>query len=93
MSELELELACQAEASKVFRVTADALRVGFQDGSIDPEIGDPDAYAIVLWGLVHGVVQVSAAKTSMLEKSYGLNVDDIADLAIGLILRGIERRK
>src|SRR5215469_5741200 len=89
----ELELACQAEASKVFRVTADSVRQGIQDGSIDPELGDPDAYAVLLWGLVHGVVQVSAAKTSMFEKLYGLSADDIAEKAVRLIERGLERQK
>ena len=88
----ELEEACQREGAKLCRITADAVRTGIQDGSIDPSISDPDAYAFVLWGLVHGIVQVATAKACTLEKSYGFEIDDIADKAIALIQRGIARR-
>ena len=88
----ELEEACQREGAKLCRITADAVRTGIEDGSIDTSISDPDAYAFVLWGLVHGVVQVATAKACTLEKSYGFEIDEIADKAIALIQRGIARR-
>jgi AcrR family transcriptional regulator len=88
----ELGEACEREGTKLCRITADALRIGIEDGSIDPAIGDPDAYAIVLWGLVHGVVQVATAKACALEKSHGFEIDEIADKAIALIQRGLARR-
>jgi AcrR family transcriptional regulator len=88
----ELEEACQREGAKLCRITADAVRTGIEDGSIDSSISDPDAYAFVLWGLVHGIVQVATAKACTLEKSYGFEVDEIADKAIALIQRGIARR-
>ena len=44
----------------------DAIRLGISDGSIRADVGDPDVVATVLWGFMHGVIQLVATKHEVL---------------------------
>jgi len=50
----------------VHQVMTDAIRAGIADGSIRGDVGNADAVAIVLWGFMHGVIQLVATKGAML---------------------------
>jgi AcrR family transcriptional regulator len=76
----ENERLCASEGEKTLAVLADAVRCGVADGTIDPGVGDPGAVAVVLWGFIHGMLQVAASKQNMLKKLMHL---DIADLLLG----------
>ncbi len=41
---------------------AQAIRAGVQDGSIRRDIGDPALLGFTLWGLMHGLIQISVHK-------------------------------
>jgi hypothetical protein len=56
---------CPAD-DKVHRVMIEAIRQGMTDGSIRPDLGNADAVATVLWGFMHGVIQLVASKGPVL---------------------------
>jgi TetR/AcrR family transcriptional regulator len=58
--------SCMAGGDRVHQVMTDAIRAGIADGSIRGDVGDADAVAIVLWGFMHGVIQLVATKGAML---------------------------
>jgi TetR/AcrR family transcriptional regulator len=57
---------CMAGGDRVHEVLTDAIRAGVTDGSIRGDVGNADAVAIVLWGFMHGVIQLVATKGAML---------------------------
>ena len=57
---------CLAGADRLHRVMTDAIRLGISDGSIRADVGDPDVVATVLWGFMHGVIQLVATKHEVL---------------------------
>ena len=58
--------SCMAGGDRVHQVMTDAIRAGIADGSIRGDVGNADAVAIVLWGFMHGVIQLVATKGAML---------------------------
>jgi AcrR family transcriptional regulator len=58
--------SCMAGGDRVHQVMTDAIRAGIADGSIRGNVGNADAVAIVLWGFMHGVIQLVATKGAML---------------------------
>ena len=60
--------ACLAAGDAVHTLMTDALRTGIADGSIRPDVGSVDAVATVLWGFMHGVIQLTATKGALLER-------------------------
>ena len=59
------------------------------DGTIDPGVGDPAAVAVVLWGFIHGILQVAASKQNMLEKMMHLDIADLLQGGLRLTNRAI----
>jgi AcrR family transcriptional regulator len=85
----ENERLCASEGEKTLAVLADAVRRGVADGTIDPGVGDPAAVAVVLWGFIHGMLQVAASKKSMLEKLMHLDIADLLQGGLRLASRAI----
>lgn len=69
------------------QLVAEALVQGLRDHSIRPGIGDPGATAVSIWALTHGLIQISAKKSLMLEQDFGLTQDGLIDHGFEL-LRG-----
>lgn len=80
--------ACITRGDEVHRLMVEALRAGVADGSIRPALQDADAVATVLWGFVHGVIQIAATKRSLLERR-GLAPDRLFDQAMELALHAL----
>ena len=59
------------------------------DGTIDPSVGDPAAVAVVLWGFIHGMLQVAASKQNMFEKVMHLDIADLLQVGLRLASRAI----
>ena len=59
------------------------------DGTIDPGVGDPAAVAVVLWGFIHGILQVAASKRNMLEKMMHLDIAGLLQGGLRLTNRAI----
>lgn len=57
---------CMVGGDRLHRVMTDAIQLGINDGSIRPDVGNPDVVATVLWGFMHGVIQLVAAKQPVL---------------------------
>ena len=85
----ENERLCASEGEKTLAVLADAVRCGVTDGTIDPGVGDPVAVAVVLWGFIHGMLQVAASKQDMLEKVMHLDLADLWQGGLRLANRAI----
>ena len=54
--------ACEAAGEAVLAEVTAAVAHGITDGTIAREVGDPGLFAVTLWGLTHGVIQIALAK-------------------------------
>lgn len=66
-----------------------AIREGVADGSIRADVGPPNAVAIVLWGFMHGVIQIAATKGALLTHR-GTSASELFEHALALTLRSLE---
>jgi AcrR family transcriptional regulator len=65
-----------------------AIRDGIADGSIRADIGSANAVSIVLWGFMHGVIQIAATKGALLTHR-GTSAPKLYDHALALTLRSL----
>lgn len=65
-----------------------AIRDGIADGSIRADVGPADAVGVVLWGFMHGVIQIAATKAGLLEHR-GTSADELYEQALALVLHGL----
>jgi AcrR family transcriptional regulator len=65
-----------------------ALREGIADGSIRADVGSPNAVSIVLWGFMHGVIQIAATKGALLEHR-GTAATELFEHALAMTLRSL----
>jgi AcrR family transcriptional regulator len=78
------EGACQVAGDQAMDAVVQAIKVGHQDGSIRPDVGDPMMLAVTLWAFTHGIIQLAMAKGSELAR-LGIAVPDLSNYALGLI--------
>ena len=83
--------SCMAGGDRVHQVMTDAIRAGIADGSIRGDVGDADAVAIVLWGFMHGVIQLVATKGAMLA-TRGVTPELLFEQARELALQSLRGR-
>jgi AcrR family transcriptional regulator len=81
--------SCMAGGDRVHQVMTDAIRAGIADGSIRGDVGDANAVAIVLWGFMHGVIQLVATKSAMLA-ARGVTPDVLFEQARELALQSLK---
>jgi AcrR family transcriptional regulator len=79
---------CVRKGHSLQTVMASALETGMRDGSIRADAGQPAATAIVLWGFLHGVIQLSAGKANLLGHR-GVNIREVLDQAILMARRSV----
>ncbi len=79
---------CLAGGDRVHQVMTDAIRAGIEDGSIRGELGNADAVAIVLWGFMHGVIQLVATKGEILAQR-GVTPEQLFEQARELALHSL----
>jgi TetR/AcrR family transcriptional regulator len=90
----ELELGgeqCLQLGDQCHTLLKDAIGDGIGDGSIRSDVGDPDAVAIVLWGMVHGVIQLVSTKEAVLTHR-NTSAAALFEHTFALALRALERR-
>ena len=75
-------------ADEVHGLLVEALRAGVRDGSIRASLTDADAVATVLWGFMHGIIQIAATKGALLERR-GVTSDTLFQQALELALQAI----
>lgn len=64
---------------------------GIHDGSIRPDVGDPKVVSTVLWGFMHGVLQLASTKANVLAHD-GINMKELIDQALLMSARSLEAR-
>jgi TetR/AcrR family transcriptional regulator len=80
---------CLAGSERVHEVMTGAIRDGIADGSIRVDVGDVDTVAIVLWGFMHGVIQLVATK-GLLLSARGLTAEQLFEQARALALQSLK---
>ena len=71
---------------------ASTLETGMRDGSIRADAGHPAAVAIVLWGFLHGVIQLAASKANLVGRR-GVNIRNLLDQGLLMATRSVARRR
>jgi AcrR family transcriptional regulator len=79
---------CLAGGDRMHAVMTDAIRAGIADGSIRGDVGNADAVAIVLWGFMHGVIQLVATKGALLAQR-GVSAEQLFGQARELALHSL----
>jgi len=79
---------CLAGADRVHALMTDAIRQGVADGSIRGDVGQADPVAIVLWGFMHGVIQLVATKAVLLARR-GVTAEQLLNQAQELALQSL----
>lgn len=82
----EAECASMSDALQALLVST--LETGMRDGSIRADAGHPATVAVVLWGFLHGVIQVAATKASLLGHR-DVNVRHLLDQGLLMATRSV----
>ena len=72
----------------VHDVVVEALATGQRDGTIRGEIGDLQVVSRVLWGFMHGLIQIAINKGEPLAQ-VGISVQQLTQQALWLIRQGL----
>jgi hypothetical protein len=75
---------CLDMGQGVHEVVVEALRAGQQDGTIRADLGDLAVTSRVLWGFVHGLIQIAMTKGQPWAK-VGISVPQLTQHATSLI--------
>jgi len=93
MANLEAnEEACLHGGDAVRALMHETLEAGVRDGSIRADVGNPRAVAIVLWGFIHGIIQLSSAKANLFAHE-GLSLDQLMEQAIEMARRSLDAER
>jgi len=76
--------ACEFAGDSVLGEVSAAVAHGLADGSIAPEVGDPGLFAVTLWGLTHGVIQIALNKAENLTR-FGTTPEALHDNAFNAL--------
>lgn len=74
--------ACELERDRIFGVVADAIRLGIEDHTIRGDL-DPMETAVMLWGQMHGIIQVAVLKK--IQERYQLDFDSLIRFAFDFV--------
>jgi AcrR family transcriptional regulator len=81
-------LPCIECGKRVHDVVVEALATGQRDGTIRAEIGDLQVVSRVLWGFMHGLIQIAINKGEPLAQ-VGISVQQLSQQALALIRVGL----
>jgi len=75
---------CNEMGNKIFTLIQEAVKYGIQDGTVRKDL-DPVKLSLVLWGHSAGVLHIFKAKEKVIDKLFGVSVDDIVEYSFRLI--------
>jgi AcrR family transcriptional regulator len=81
-------LPCIECGKRVHDVVVEALATGQRDGTIRAEVGDLQVVSRVLWGFMHGLIQIAINKGEPLAQ-VGISVQQLSQQALALIRVGL----
>ena len=70
----------------------DVIKLGIADGSIRPDVGEPSIVSNVLWGYMHGVLQIAATKAAALLHA-GVTTQSLVEHALLMATRSLEVKR
>lgn len=82
---------CDAAGNEAIGILVEAIKVGIEDGSIQPDL-DPDKTALILWGLTSGMIQLVTLKGPHLQERHGFPMDTLVDESFRLIRCILEKK-
>ena len=85
------EGACMVAGDAVQDMMIATIEKGMADGSISRDAGDARVIAIVLWGFLHGVIQLATSKANLLAHR-GLDTTVLMEQALAQATRSIAAR-
>lgn len=81
---------CVAAGDRSQSVLVEAITRGINDGSIERDAGDPLLIGFTLWGLMHGIIQLTMVKRGELERR-GIATETLIEHAFALATRAIAK--
>jgi AcrR family transcriptional regulator len=88
--------ACEMQREKILAVCAEAIQQGIEDGSIRSSV-DPPKAAVILWGQITGILQLSSSKGKILDKNIGKSgfktLDEMVEYSFSLTRHSLEHAK
>jgi len=81
-------LPCIECGKRVHDVVVEALATGQRDGTIRADVGDLQVVSRVLWGFMHGLIQIAINKGEPLAQ-VGISVQQLSQQALALIRVGL----
>lgn len=79
---------CVECGTRVHGVVVDALATGQSDGSIRADVGDLQVVSRVLWGFMHGLIQIAITKSEPLAQQ-GISVTQLSQQAVWMIRQAL----
>lgn len=79
---------CVECGKRVHDVVVDALATGQRDGSIRGDIGNLEVVSRVLWGFMHGLIQIAITKGEPLAQQ-GISVQQLSQQAVWMIRQAL----
>lgn len=79
---------CLAAGEATQRVIAAAIAQGMRDASIRSDLGSPVLLGLTLWGLMHGLIQLTMKKSGGLERE-GVSAEQLIEQGFRLALSAL----
>ncbi len=73
------------------KLMVEVIKVGIADGSMRPDVGDPNVVSTALWAFMHGVLQFAATKANLLMHD-GVTIKDLVEHALVMATRALETK-
>jgi AcrR family transcriptional regulator len=78
------ELSCVEYGQRVHEVVVEGLAAGQKDGTVRPDLGDLAVTSRVLWGFMHGLIQIAMTKGEPLAQ-VGISIPQLTQQAISMV--------
>ncbi len=85
------EAAAMTMGDSCRSLMVDVVKAGIADGSIRADVGEPNVVSNVLWGFMHGVLQITATKASALLHA-GMTTKEFVEHALLMATRSVEAK-
>jgi hypothetical protein len=84
----EQAATCIECGKRVHDVVVEALATGQRDGTIRKDVGDLQVLSRVLWGFMHGLIQIAITKGEPLAQQ-GISVQQLSQQALWMIRQSL----
>jgi TetR/AcrR family transcriptional regulator len=69
----------------------EVIKAGIADGSMRPDVGEPNVVSTALWAFMHGVLQFAATKANLLMHD-GVTIKTLVEHALLMATRALETK-